>query len=156
MRDSTLLSPGLLSQGYNLRRIAAAAISSVEIVAARTPGGKTQQAAVLSAFFTNCATQLTTLIDAVLPTLSTAAAATATTLNLNFSETMDQTVLPPLSAFSSAGNTVTAVAWANATRLQLTGTGFAAADNITYVVPGVNFVRDLSGNALAGFSVAMT
>lgn len=156
MRDITLPSPGLLAKSYDLRRTAASSISSVEVAAARTPGGKTQAAGTLQAFFTACATSLNGLVDVVLPTISSRVAASATTVNMTFSKPMDQTVIPALSAFTSAGNTITAAAWTSATVLQFTGTGFAAAENFTYTQPAVSYLRDLAGNAVATSSANLT
>jgi hypothetical protein len=157
MRDTTLPSPGpAASMGHNLRRHAAAAISSVEIVCGKTTGGKTAGAAQLQTFFTACATALNSFVDVAVPTVSSRVAASATQCNFTFNEAMDQTVLPPLSAFTSSGNTITAREWISATVLRLTGTGFAAGENMTYTRPATNYLRDLAGNAVATTSANMT
>lgn len=157
MRDTTLPSPGpAASMGHNLRRLAAAAISSVEIVCGKTTGGKTAGAAQLQTFFTACATALNAFVDVAAPTISSRVATSATLVTLTFSEAMDQTVLPPLSAFTSAGNTITARAWTSATTMTVTGTGFAAAENFTYTAPATNYLRDLAGNAVATTSANLT
>jgi hypothetical protein len=156
MKINDLLSPGALSNGIKLRVEAAKAIGSVEVTAMRTPGGKFPGAGVLAAFFTDCASKLSALYEAVAPTISSRVAASATVVNITFSETMDQTVIPALSAFTSAGNTITAAAWTSATVLQITGTGFAAAENFTYTKPEVSYLRDLAGNAVATSSANLT
>jgi hypothetical protein len=152
MRDSTLPSPGVISSGHMLRREAAKAISFVEIVAARTPGNKTRAAGALQTFFTACATALDTLVDVTAPTMAAidpAVATSATQINLTFAETMDTSVTPAAAAFAvDNGGVVTTVAWV-AGVLRLTGTGFAAADVVTYTKPATNFLRDLAGNAVA-------
>jgi hypothetical protein len=102
MRLETLLSPGLLSNGVHLRREACKAISCVEIVCGRTPGGKTTSAKALYDFFNDCASKLSSLYDVTAPTVSTRTATSATVLTLVFSEAMDQTVIPPMSAFAIA------------------------------------------------------
>jgi len=151
MRIETLLSPGLLTNGLRLRTEAARAISSCEIVAGRSVGGKTQQAATLAAFFTDCAAALSTLADLVVPTWAgaVATATSATQINVVFAEAMDQTVVPAISAFAISGDTITAVAWTSATNLRITGTGFAAAESLAYTKPASNYIRDAAGNALA-------
>ena len=55
MQATKLPSPGTLSNGICLRTEAAKAISSLQIAAARTPGGKAAGAAQLETFFTACA-----------------------------------------------------------------------------------------------------
>lgn len=152
MRETTLPGPGVISQGQELRRVAAQAISQIEIVAARTPGGKTRAAATLATFFTACATALDNIKDATAPTMagiSPAVATSATQINLTFAETMDTSVTPAAAAFAvNNGGAVTTVAWV-AGVLRLTGTGFAAADVVTYTKPATNFLRDRAGNAVA-------
>lgn len=151
MRIETLLSPGLLSNGWRLRTEACKAISSVEITAGRTPGGKTRSAKDLYDFFTDCASALSALYDVTVPTWAgaTATATSATQINIVFAEAMDQTVTPDASAFAITGDTITAVAWTSSTNLRLTGTGFAAAESLAYTKPATSYVRDLAGNALA-------
>jgi hypothetical protein len=158
MRESTLPSPGVISMGHKLRREAASAISFIEIVAARTPGGKTRAAASLATFFTACATALDDLKDATAPTMAAidpAVATSATQINLTFAEAMDTSVTPAAAAFSvNNGGTVTTVAWVSGV-LRLTGTGYAAADVVTYTKPATNFLRDLAGNAVASGTKAV-
>jgi hypothetical protein len=152
MRVETLLSPGILSNGFLLRREAAKAISAIEITARVTPGGKTRAAAALSAFFTDCASKLSTLTDATAPTMagSTATVASATSISLAFAEVMDQSVIPAASAFTvNNGGTVSSLAWASSTVLTITGTGYAAGDTVTYTKPETNGLRDLAGNQVA-------
>lgn len=151
MRETTLLSPGQLSQGHNLRRVAAAAISSCEIVAGRTAGGKTRAAAQLQAFFTDAASKLAGIADAVSPTMAgaTATVNSATQITVVFAETMDTSVTPAITAFTvNNGGTVSAVAWVSG-NLRITGTGYAAGDTLAYVQPGTNGLRDLAGNLVA-------
>lgn len=149
MRIETLLSPGQLTNSIVLRREASKAISFVEIVAGRTAGGKVPTAATLAAFFTDCASKLSALHEEVVPTVSSRTATSATQINIVYSENMDQTVVPPLSAFTVSGDTITAAAWTSATNLRLTGTGFAAAESLVYTAPAVSYVRDLAGNKVA-------
>ena len=61
MQATNLPTPGTLSNGICLRSEAAKAISSLQIAAARTPGGKAAGAAQLEAFFTACAAACTAL-----------------------------------------------------------------------------------------------
>lgn len=159
MRDSTLPSPGVISSGHMLRREAAKAISFVEIVAARTPGGKTRAAGALQTFFTACATALNSLVDVTAPTMagiSPAVATSSTQINLTFAEAMDTSVTPAITDFAvNNGGTVSAVAWV-AGVLRLTGTGYAAADVVTYTKPATNFLRDRAGNAVASGTKAVS
>lgn len=158
MRVETLLNPGLLSNGVRVRTEAAKAISSVEITAGRTPGGKTRTAGTLAAFFTDCASKLSALIDITVAAFSgvtSATATAATTIKVVFPETMDETVTPAAAAFAISGDTVTSVAWGTAGdlhKLILTGTGFAAAESLAYTKPATNFLRDRAGNAMASGS----
>lgn len=155
MRVETLPSPGILSSALRLRIEAAKAISAVEIVAGRTPGGKTKAAYNLSAFFTACADALSALVDGTAPTMAgtTITSTAATTNKIAFGETMDQTVTPAAAAFAvDNGGVVSSVAWGSggdAGKLILTGTGFAALDVVTYTQPATNFLRDRAGNAMA-------
>jgi hypothetical protein len=151
MRIETLLSPGLLSNGIRLRTEASKAISSVEVTAGRTPGGVTSAAGTLAAFFTDCASKLSALIDVTAPTFAsgTATATSATQINMVFPAGMDTSVTPAAAAFAITGDTITAVEWTSATNLRLTGTGFAAAETLTYTQPATNALRDIAGNLMA-------
>lgn len=156
MRVETLLSPGLLSNGFLLRREAAKAISSAEITARATNGGKYPGAKQLSDFFTDCASKLSTLFETVAPTASSNVATNATTLTITFSEAMDQTVIPAMTAFAITGDTFTSAVWTSATVLTITGTGFAAGESLTYTKPAVSYLRDLAGNAVATYTANLT
>lgn len=156
MKINDLPSPGVLSNGIKLRVEAAKAISSVEVTAMRTPGGLVSGAGKLSAFFTACAAALAGKYEVVLPTISSRVATSATKVTLTFSEPMDRLIAPALAAFTSAGNTITGFAWISPTVAEVTGTGFAAAENFTYTAPGVNALRDLSGNLVATTSANLS
>lgn len=54
MREATLPSPNIGPRGYHLRRIAAQAISQLEVVAARYADGKHPDAGALADFFAAC------------------------------------------------------------------------------------------------------
>jgi hypothetical protein len=149
MKINDLLSPGLLSNGIKLRIEAAKAISSVQVTCMRTPGGKTVSAKTLADFFTDCASQLSSLHEETAPTITAQVATSATQINLTLSEAMDTSVVPALSAFAISGDTITAIAWTSSTNLRLTGTGFAAAESLVYTKPAVSYLRDKAGNALA-------
>lgn len=147
--QSLLYVGGVISNGIKLRVEANKAISTIETVAGRTPGGKTGSAKLLADFFTDCASKLSTLYETVVPTVVSRTATSATQVNIVYSEAMDQTVVPALGAFTIAGDTITAIAWTSSTNLRLTGTGFAAAESLVYTKPAVSYVRDLAGNAVA-------
>jgi hypothetical protein len=55
MKATNLPTPGILSNGICLRTEAAKAISSLQIAASRTQGGKAAGAEQLEEFFTACA-----------------------------------------------------------------------------------------------------
>lgn len=159
MRVETLLSPGLLSNGFTLRRESAKAISSIEITARATPGGKTRGAATLAAFFTDCASKLSAIADLVAPLFSAAVAArvTATKFNVQFGETMDTTVVPATSTITIPSRTVTALAWTNSVTLEITVAASATVgDVITYTAPATNGIRDAAGNLVATGSKTST
>lgn len=152
MRYTTLPSPGVITRGHELRSQAAQAISQVEIVAKRTPGGKTRAAGTLSAFFTACAAALTSLADLVAPTVSTRVRTAVNTLTVTFSEALDTSVIPANSAFVfTPARTVTAVAVVGST-IVVTATGVIATDSVTYTKPATNYARDRAGNAIATFT----
>lgn len=58
MREATLPSPDVGSNGFHLRRVAAKAISAVEVVGPKYPDGKHPKATPLRAFFLACAAAL--------------------------------------------------------------------------------------------------
>lgn len=58
MRESDLLSPGIGPHGFHLRRIAAKAISYIEVNGPKHAGGKHPDATTLRAFFSQCADSL--------------------------------------------------------------------------------------------------
>jgi len=161
MRIETLPSPGLLSNGVRLRVEAAKAISSAEVTAGRSGGGKTIAASTLADFFTACAAALASIKDATVPALSAATAlvTATTTIKISFAEAMDTSVTPSYTAFTISGDTVTGAAWGtagDAGKLILTGTGFAAAETLAYTKPATNFLRDLAGNAMATGTVVLS
>lgn len=155
MKINDLLTPGVLSNGIKLRIEAAKAIGSLEVTAMRTPGNKVSSAKVLADFFTDCASKLSTLYETVVPTVTARVATSATVLTLTFSEAMDTTVIPSMSAFAITGDTFTSAVWSDSTHLAITGTGFAAAESLTYTKPAVSYLRDLAGNAVATFTGAL-
>lgn len=162
MRVDTLTSPGILSNGFRLRTEAAKAISSIQTTAAVTPGGKTRAAGILSAAFTAWAATLTDYIDQTIVAFSAVTSAVVTggiTIKVTFPEAMDTSVIPALAAFANSAGTLTAVAWGTSTdagKLILTGTGLAAAQNLTYTLPATNGLRDLAGNKMATGTKALT
>lgn len=164
MRDTTLPSPGVLAQGHNLRRTAAAAISAIEITARRTPGGKTLGARQLSDFFTACAASLSTLVDSVLATVVSRVRTGVNTATVTMSEALDPSTSVPLSCFVfSPSRVVTAVVVTGST-IVVTATGVIATDTITYTPPAAPVpasaedgrkhlgVKDLAGNPIATFT----
>ncbi len=152
MRASTLPSPGNLANSQRLRHEAAHAISIAEVVASKTPGGKTTSASALSTFFTACASALSTLIDVTAPTVSTRVRTAANTATITFTETLDSTVVPAITDFVfTPTRTVTAVT-VSGTTCVITATGTVATDSVAYTKPDTNALRDRAGNQVASFS----
>lgn len=158
MRDTNLVSPGILSNGFTLRREAAKAISTIEIAASKTAGHKTQAAARLSAFFTSCVTALSGFVDIVAETVSTRVRTAANTATVTFTGALDPSTSVPLSAFvvqaTAAGaiRPTTAVVVTGST-VVVTATGAIATDVITYTKPTTGIVvRDAAGNPVATFT----
>lgn len=154
MRETNLPSPGRLSNSHNLRRTSAIAISSVQMAAAHTPGGKVKSANQLQAFFTACANALASYIDNTIPTVASCVRTATNTVVLTFSEDMDLTKVAPTSAFAfTPARPVTAVAYTGSKQLTITATGAVAGDTLAYTQPGAAVrLRDLAGNLLAPFS----
>lgn len=155
MRETTLPSPGILTWAHQLRRMAALAISAVEISSRHTPGGKSKQAKGLQTFFTACATALNSYVDSVLPTVTTRVRTATNTCVVTFSETLNASTSVPLtSVVFSPVRTVTAIV-VSGTTMTITATGVIATDTITYTQPAAQGVADASGNLAASFSGAV-
>ncbi len=155
MRVSNLPSPGILANGILLRREAAKAISSVEIVSSKYPGGLSGQASKLHAFFTACATSIAALRDVTAPTISAINVLNAapTIVRVRFSERMDKSVTPPSSAFAfTSARTISNVYWEPSREDELVLEVTASAvgvTNVAYTQPGTNQARDYGGNLVA-------
>jgi hypothetical protein len=156
MRDTDLPSPGLLSNGFLLRRTAAIAISAIQIQAGKTAGGKTPAAAKLQAFFTGCATTLNALVDVIAQTVSTRVRTAANTATVTFTGALMPSTSVPTSAFAvvSSGAVVRPVTKVVVTgsTIVVTATGAIATDTITYTAPATLYAEDQEGNKLASFT----
>lgn len=158
MRDTNLVSPGILSNGFQLRREAAKAISTVEILASKTVGHKTAQAARLSAFFQSCLTALSGFVDIVAETVSTRVRTAANTATVTFTGALSPSTSVNLTSFvvqaTAAGaiRPVTAIVVSGST-VVVTATGAIATDVITYTHPtDGSGVRDAASNFIANFT----
>lgn len=152
MRLDTLLSPGLLSVGHQLRSFAARAISAVEIHAARSTSGKSSMAKPLSDFFTDCASKLSTFIDIVLPTVTTRVRTNATTATITFSEALEATSTPASAFVFTPARTLSSVV-VSGTTVVITGVGITAGDSVAYTKPtNGEALQDPAGNEVANFS----
>lgn len=155
MRVSNLPSPGILANGILLRREAAKAISSVEIVSSKYPGGLSGQATKLHGFFTACATAIAALRDVTAPTISAINVLNADPkiVRVRFSERMDKSVLPAASAFAfTSARTIASLDWNDAREDELVIVLTASAvgvTNVAYTQPGTNGLRDYGGNLVA-------
>lgn len=154
MRETSLTSPGAIMMGHQIRRMAAVAISGVEIAARRRANGKSPAAKTLKAFFDSCSSALTTYVDSVVPTVVSRVATSATLATITMSEELAN-VIPATSSVTVSGGTVTGLS-VSGNKLLITGTGFAAAATVAYTKPGsAPFLTDASGNALASFTGAL-
>lgn len=97
-------------------------------------------------------------LDVTAPTLVSVAVAnsTPTVINLTFSEALNPT-MPAISAFTvSAGHTLTAITYVDATHVNLTTSAAfvngEAARTLAYTAPGTNPIQDVIGNLLANFT----
>lgn len=148
MRETSLTSPGAIMMGHQIRRMAAVAISGVEIAARRRANGKSPAAKTLKAFFDSCSAALVSYVDSAVPTVVSRVATSATLATITLSEELAN-VIPVVGSVTISGGTVTGLAVSGNTILVI-GTGFAAAATWTYTKPGSgNVFQDASGNALA-------
>lgn len=165
MRDTSIVSPGILSNGFLIRREAAKAISTIEIQCARTAGGKTPAAAKLKAFFDDCSSKLAAFVEVVLPTVTTRVRTSATTATITFSEALTPSTSVPLSCFTIGARVLSGVVVTGST-VVITGVAITAGDIVTYTppatftsagnpVPQSNGIRDLAGNLAATFTGAL-
>lgn len=161
MRDTNLTSPGILSNGFTLRREAAKAISTIEIAASKTPGGKTDAAHRLAAFFASCSAALTAFVESTIATVSTRVRTAANTATVTFTGPLSPSTSVPLSAFVVQGASsgplrpVTSVVVTGST-IVVTATGAIATDIIAYTRPlnGAD-IRDQAGGFIANFAGAL-
>lgn len=152
MNLQNLPTPGFLSNGYNLRQQAASAISTVEITAARTPGGLTSGANRLHTFFTACAAAVAGLRDVTVPN-GGAASAKAGALKqvfITFAEGLNDKIVPAAAAFTFSPTKTVSKVEVVGTQVVLTVTADVAAGNtVTYTQPAVNRLQDPAGNEVA-------
>lgn len=158
MRDTSLPSPGVLSNGFLIRREAAKAISAVEIASRHTAGGKVASANKLHAFFTACAAAVAGMRDTTVPTVVSrlAAAATATVIRVKFSEGIDKTYIPAASAFVfSPAKTIASMEVQGGTLVITTTAPVANGNTLAYTKPGSGAtLRDAAGNEVASWAAA--
>ena len=151
MRESTLPSPGILSMSHNLRRMAARAISAIEISARYYPSTISPEAQKLEDFFTAAAAALAALADVTAPTVTTRVRTSATVATITFNEALDTSVVPALASITIGARTLSQVQVIGST-LVVTGVGITAGDTFTYTKPATAALRDPAGNQVATFS----
>jgi hypothetical protein len=155
MRLSSLPTPGQYTNAIQLRHAASRAISHAEIVAARTPGGKSRSAQTLKDFFDACSSALTALCDAVAATVVSRTRTSATVATVVFSETLGN-VVPALSSVTIPSRVVTGLAVStNSLVVTCSGGGLIAGDVITYTPPATSYLVDQAGNKIATFTGAL-
>lgn len=155
MRIENLPSPGHLSNAIYLRTAAAKAISNIEVVAGKTPGGKVSTANSLHTFFTACATAVNGMRDTVLPTATAFnQTAGANVIRITTSEGLRPDIIPALTSFvTSPARTITGVEVAgNQLRVSYSGASLANGNTIAYTQPAVNRLQDPAGNELASIT----
>lgn len=159
MQNDALSSPGLIPNAHRLRQEAVKAISYVEVQAdlmAAAGGGLPSQGESLRTFFSECRSALSSLYDMDPPFFVSAAVALTSprTLVITFDDTLDATVVPAASTFvSSPAKTFNKVVVSEKTVTLTSTTDFVAgATTIAYTQPGVNALRDLSGNGVESFT----
>ena len=155
MRIDTLLSPGRLTNAFDLRKEACKAISQVEIQAGYTDGAVVK-ANELQAFFQDCADLLDDYVDTDTPDVSTRVRTAANTAVITFDKDLDPSTSVPLtSVVFTPSRTVTAIVVADDT-MTITATGVIVGDTITYTPPtGADAdkgVKDTVGNLAETFT----
>lgn len=150
MRITGLPTPGPLSVAVELRRVAAFAISSLEIVAMRAPSHKVSWAGQLQTFFTACAAACAPYVQATLTVVSRVANS-ATQVTVTFSGPLDAATPAP-SAFALTGGAVVTGVTVVGSTVVLAGTGMAVGQTLTYTAPVTGFLRDSTGVAIANFT----
>ena len=154
MRETSLTSPGQIMMGHQIRRMAAVAISGIEIAARRRANGKSPAAKTLKAFFDSCSAAVAAYVDSTAPTVVSRVATSATLATITLTEELAN-VIPASSTVTVSGGVVTSLSVSGSTIL-IHGTGFAAAATVTYTKPGsAPFFTDASGNAVATFTGAL-
>lgn len=159
MKLDALPSPGLIPSAMSLRAAAIKAISYVEVMA-DLKGGKTEQATTLDNFLVACRNSLSAYKDGTAPTLISGLldrSENDNLITLTFSEPLDPTVVPALSAFAVTlgGSPLTESAISivgDKVLLTVTENVTAGSLQVAYTQPGVNGLRDLSGNLVATFA----
>jgi Bacterial Ig-like domain len=157
MKQSNLLTPGMIGNAGILRSAVATAISTAEIVSRKSPSGKSAAARKLRDFLTDAAARLNTYVDSTVPTVLSRVRSNATTVTLTFSEVLaaGDANTPSPSAFAiTGGATITGVRVAGST-VVLTGTDFTVGTTLAYTAPAKGKLKDLGGNDVANFSGAL-
>lgn len=155
----------LLSNGANTPTLAGAAEWNTSTGYDNTTGGLLNVLDVWTDDGVNVAISwsqpvVNTGADVVAPTITGRAVANAapTVVVVTFSEAMDTGFVPASSAFAVSGHTVSSVAFASSTVLNVTvSSAFVsgeAARTLSYTQPGTNNLRDAAGNLLANVSGA--
>lgn len=153
MRETTLPSPGTVTWGHQLRRMAAVAISAIELSGRHSVSGKSRQAKQLQAFFTACATACAAYVDAVIPTVVSRIRTATNTVVITASEALSPSTSVPITAFVFApARTITGVV-VSGTSITITAVGATAGDTVAYTAPALasQQILDGAGNAMASF-----
>jgi hypothetical protein len=159
MRVNDLPSAGLLSNGTRIRIEAAKAISAVQVNAGiAANAGKSRNAKGLKDFFDACSATMNTLLETVVPVIVARSISPSNPLRLTltYSEGLDKTHLPAVTAFAVTGQvrTVTKVTIDGPfVHLDVNAPFTAGAVNVAYTQPGavVDRLQDISTNQAASF-----
>lgn len=155
MRETTLPSPGIVTWGHNLRRLAAMAISAIEISGRHSLSGKSRQAVQLQTFFTACATACAAYVETVLPTVVSRIRTAVNTVVITASETLTPSSSVPLTAFVFTPARIVTAVVVSGTTITITATGAVTGDTVAYTSPGTlkaGAIADAAGNMLATFA----
>lgn len=162
MRDTDLPSPGELALGHELRRVAANAISGIQITSVRTPGGKLLKANKLKNFFDACSAALAGMLETAVPTVVAYTAPTATPNDIVVVYNRIMSGAPLVGAFAVGGapaRTVSAVSVSgNTVRITTNGAVTPGTHTIAYTqgTPVGEKVKDEYGLVAANYAAQAT
>ena len=150
MKRTTIKTLRNFRLGEELRRALAACITDLEQDAANIASGyaRYDKAVQLKTVIDEAKTAVDALYSATAPTWAATVGTvdSATQMTIVFDVDMEQNDVD-VSQFTISGDTFTGAVWSNSTTLVVTGTGFAAAETLTYAAN----TSDTTGNLRADY-----